>query len=154
MNLDKLSSAFIDNSSTKTGNNKPKNTAFKTRDLICIGCPAGCMLHVEWEDSGITHISGNSCRIGAEYAGKEVRNPTRIVTSTVKVLKGTDPVVSVKTSIDIAKDKINDCMAAIKSCRVTAPIRIGDIVLTNAAGTGADIVATRNVDCIRNVCIY
>ena len=79
------------------------------------------------------------------YARKEVTNPTRIVTSTVRVTGGELPVVSVKTASDIPKEKIRACVLALKSIRVAAPVSIGDVVAENVAGTGVSIVATRNV---------
>ena len=119
----------------------------KQRDLICIGCPMGCMLHVEFEQGSIESISGNLCKIGATYAAKEVTSPARTVTSTVKVINGQSVLVPVKTSMEIPKDRIMDCMAAIKSCRVTAPVYIGEVILKNVAGTDASIIATGNVEC-------
>ena len=87
-------------------------------ELICIGCPLGC---------------------------KEVTNPTRIVTSIVRVKNGNIAVVSVKTKEDIPKAKIHDCIKALKDVEVEAPIKIGDVLVSNIAGTGVDIVATRNI---------
>ena len=52
----------------------------------------------------------------------------------------------VKTRTDIPKGKIGDCMKAVKRVEVEAPVYIGDVVLTDAAGTGVDIVATKNVE--------
>ena len=82
---------------------------------------------------------------GAEYAVKEVTDPTRIVTTTVRVKNGNMPVVSVKTAQDIPKGKIFDCVEALRDVCVEAPVQIGDVILENAAGTGVDIVATGNV---------
>lgn len=79
---------------------------------------------------------------GAEYAVKEVTDPTRIVTTTVRVKNGSTPVVSVKTAQDIPKGKIFDCVEALRDVCVEAPVQIGDVILENVAGTGADIVAT------------
>lgn len=114
------------------------------RDLICIGCPMGCPLTVEMENAEVVSVSGNTCPRGDAYARKEVTNPTRIVTSTVMVEGGTVDMVSVKTKSDIPKDKIFDCIKALKGIRVKAPVRIGDVILSDVAGTGVDIVATKN----------
>ena len=83
--------------------------------------------------------------MGDAYARKEVTHPTRIVTTTVQVAGGTAPVVSVKTAQDIPKGKIFDCAAALRDVRVQAPVAIGDVVLSDAAGTGVDVVATKAV---------
>ena len=53
--------------------------------------------------------------------------------------------VSVKTKQDIPKDKIFDCVRALKGVKVEAPVYIGDVIVANVAGTGVDIVATKNV---------
>ena len=114
------------------------------KELTCIGCPVGCTVTVTMQDGTVTDITGNTCPRGDAYARKEVTNPTRIVTSTVKVEGGSVGMVSVKTKEDIPKDKIFDCVRALKDITVKAPIRIGDVILADAAGTGVDVVATKN----------
>lgn len=116
------------------------------RKLICINCPMGCALTVMMNEGEVVSVSGNTCKRGAVYARKEVTNPTRIVTTTVRVNGGNQAMVSVKTREDIPKEKIMDCIKALKEVVVDAPVRIGDIVLGNVAGTGVDIVATKNVN--------
>ena len=113
------------------------------RELICIGCPMGCRMTVTMEQGHVTQVSGNTCRRGDAYARREVTNPTRIVTSTVRVEGGILPVVSVKTREDIPKGKIFDCVKALQELVVEAPVRIGEVLLSDVAGTGVDIVATR-----------
>lgn len=116
------------------------------KKLTCINCPVGCPLKVEMDGENVICVSGNTCRRGEIYARKEVTNPTRIVTSTVKVVNGTSGTVSVKTKEDIPKEKIFVCVQALKGIEVQAPVHIGDVILENVAGTGVDIVATRNVE--------
>lgn len=115
------------------------------RNLICINCPMGCALTVVIDGNEVASVSGNTCKRGDIYARKEVTHPTRIVTSTVRVEGGSEKMVSVKTREDIPKGKIMDCVKALKTVVATAPVRIGDVVLENAADTGVDIVATKNV---------
>ena len=74
------------------------------KNLTCINCPVGCSLKVEMDGSHVTCVSGNTCRRGEVYARKEVTNPTRIVTTTVKVVNGTSGTVSVKPKEDIPKE--------------------------------------------------
>ncbi|MBO5069862.1 MAG: DUF1667 domain-containing protein [Roseburia sp.] len=116
-----------------------------TRELTCIGCPLGCTVTVTMENGEVTAVTGNTCPKGDAYARKEVTNPTRIVTSTVRVTGGVAPMVNVKTASDIPKDKIFDCVEAIKDIVVAAPVKIGDVVLSDVAGTGVDMVAARNI---------
>ena len=73
------------------------------RNLTCISCPMGCQITVEMDGSEVLSVTGNTCKRGDVYARKEVTNPTRIVTSTVKVIGGKADMVSVKTREDIPK---------------------------------------------------
>lgn len=117
----------------------------ETRELICINCPLGCALTVTLEDKDVVKVTGNTCPRGEAYARKECTNPTRIVTSTVRVKGGHLPVVSVKTASDIPKGKIGECVKALRDICVEAPVHIGDIILENAADTGVNIIATKDV---------
>ena len=116
------------------------------RKLTCIGCPMGCPLTVVMNGEEVVSVTGNTCKRGDVYARKEVTNPTRIVTSTVKVSGGALAMVSVKTKTDIPKGKIFDCVRALKTVCVKAPVHIGDVILENVADTGVDIIATKNVE--------
>ncbi|MCY6372820.1 DUF1667 domain-containing protein, partial [Clostridium ganghwense] len=99
------------------------------RELICIGCPMGCNLEVEIEGKAVTKVTGNICPRGKAYAEKECTNPTRIVTSSVLVEGGQLTVVPVKTEGDIPKDKIFECVKALKGLSVKAPVNIGDVIV-------------------------
>ncbi|MFI3324710.1 MAG: DUF1667 domain-containing protein [Clostridia bacterium] len=116
----------------------------ETRNLVCIQCPIGCNLTVNLDKGEVVNVEGNTCKRGEIYAKKEVIAPTRTVTSTIKVLGGKLPVVSVKTSIDIPKDKIFECMKEINKLSVKAPVKIGDIIIQNVCQTTANIIATSN----------
>lgn len=115
------------------------------RELICIGCPMGCPLTVTLDGGAVVTVQGNTCPRGDAYARKEVTAPTRIVTSTVRVSGGTLAMVSCKTRSDIPKGQIFDVVRALKDVEVSAPVAIGQVLAENAAGTGVDIIATKNV---------
>ena len=85
------------------------------RELTCINCPMGCLLTVEMDGDAIKDISGYTCPRGKTYAKKEVTNPTRVVTSTIKVTGGKKDRVACKTQLDIPKDKIDAVMEAINA---------------------------------------
>ena len=56
---------------------------------------------------------------------------------------GTQPRVSVKTKKEIPKEKIMDCIRQLKDVHADAPVEIGDVLLENVAGTGAEDVYKR-----------
>ena len=80
------------------------------RKLTCIGCPMGCQLQVIIKDGIVEKVTGNTCKRGSEFGKKEVTNPTRIVTTTVRVHGGSLPVVPVKPASAIPKSAVMDCI--------------------------------------------
>ena len=116
----------------------------ETREMICIGCPLGCIMTVSVHEDEI-EVKGNTCPRGETYAKKEVTNPTRIVTSSIKVENGQMTRVSVKTKEDIPKNKIMDCREEILQAKVCAPVHIGDILIENCGGTHVPVIATKSV---------
>lgn len=117
----------------------------ETRELICIGCPLGCPLTVEMKGTEVVSVTGNTCPNGDRYARKEVTDPRRTVTSTVRVLGGSLPAVSVKTAQDIPKNKIFDCMQELATIRVKAPVQEGYVIVSNIANTGVSVIATKEI---------
>ena len=115
----------------------------ETKDMICIGCPLGCNLSVKIDGENI-EVSGNTCPNGERYAKNEITNPVRIITSTIDVLN--DKRVSCKTKDALPKGKIFDCMKEIRTAKVKAPIKIGDVLIKDVAHTGIDVVATKDID--------
>lgn len=116
------------------------------RHLTCIGCPVGCALTVSLNGKEVVSVEGNTCKKGKIYGEQEVTAPVRTVTTTIAVEGGRLPAVSVKTRTDIPKEKIFDCVKALKKIRIQAPVRMGQTILCDVAGTGVDIIATKAVE--------
>ena len=112
------------------------------RDLICIVCPRGCHLHVDKD----LNVTGNFCPRGAVYGKQEVTNPTRVVTSTVRIDNAELPLCPVKTKDPIPKGKIFEIMSSINKVEIKAPVHIGDVIIKDVAGTRVDVIACRNMD--------
>lgn len=112
------------------------------KELTCIICPRGCRLKID-DDMNVT---GNFCMRGAIYAKQELTVPRRSITSIMRVSNRENLMVSVKTNKDISKAKIFEVLKAIENISVKAPIHIGDVLVKNAADSGADIIATKEVE--------
>ena len=112
------------------------------KNLICICCPKGCHLAVDEINNTVT---GNTCPRGKEYGLSEVKNPTRILTSTVKIAGGDLKRLPVKTNKPIPKGMIFEVMQEIIKVEVHSPIKAGDIIIENVLGTGSDIIACRSL---------
>lgn len=113
--------------------------------LTCISCPRGCQMQVELRD-GKVNVTGHGCKRGKTYAVAEMTCPMRTLTSSIFIDGGDCPLLSVKTKEPIPKSRIREALEAIRSLRASAPANVGDVVLSDIAGTGVDLVATRKVE--------
>jgi CxxC motif-containing protein len=116
----------------------------KSRDFTCISCPLGCSVTVTPVNEGLS-VSGNECRLGEEYTLQEYRDPRRILTGTV-IITGADlPRLPVKTDGAIPKSMIPDAAEALSRIVVNAPVQCGAVLEQNFAGSGVNLIATRDL---------
>lgn len=109
----------------------------------CVVCPKGCRVTVEKKGNDYK-VTGNKCPRGKTYAVTELTDPRRVLTSTVKVENGMEPVTSVKTTDAIPKGEIFDVMTKINDLKVKSPCKAGDVLIENVKDTGVDVVVTRD----------
>ncbi len=114
------------------------------KQLVCIGCPRGCRLTVEKRD-GEYIVTGNNCPRGRAFAVSEMTAPKRTVCSTVKTVFPGCPVLPVRVSDDIPKEKILDVMREINAVTLTERIGRGDVVIGNVLGLGVDVISTSDI---------
>lgn len=119
-----------------------------TKKLTCICCPLGCSIEADMQGGSVVAVRGNGCPNGEKYAHTELTAPVRTLTSTVALVnsKSGMRLAPVRSSELIPKDKLFDCMKEIANISVSAPVRIGNTVLQNAAGTGISIIITRDIN--------
>jgi len=115
------------------------------RVIRCIVCPTGCEIQVKKNESGDINFDGYTCNRGLEYAEQEYYEPKRILTTTMRVQNGFLPLVPVRTNVPILKDKLRDALKEIAMKQVKAPIKAGDILIENILGSGANIIASRDL---------
>lgn len=113
------------------------------RELICIMCPKGCHLKVD-EKNGYA-VTGNGCPRGAEYGKNELKNPTRVLTSTVCVNSKSACRLPVKTDGEVPKYMMAEAMRLLDNVDVSAPIRVGDVVVKNIFLTGVNFVSAKTL---------
>ena len=119
--------------------------AITTKNLTCIVCPRGCTLTVTLDSEAanpVVSVEGQGCKRGVEYATAECTHPTRVLTTTAPTVDG--GVVPCKTDRAIPRELLFEAMKAVNSLSAPAVVRIGDILLEDLLGTGANIVATAN----------
>ena len=115
------------------------------KEITCIVCPIGCKILVNKEGEKVDILQGSKCKRGTEYAINETLDPRRVLTTSVFVKDGDWPLVSVKSTHPIPKDKLFTVLDEIKKTTVKAPVKSGQIIIKNVAGTNIDIISTKTV---------
>jgi len=116
-----------------------------SRTMTCIQCPRSCRLTVGLTGGVVTSVEGNGCQLGPIWAKREVEDPVRTLTTSVRVMGGREELVSVRTQAAIPRRLLADALAAAKGLNLWAPVESGTIVVPDLAGTGVALVATRTV---------
>lgn len=119
------------------------------KEMVCITCPMSCHMVVEYNDSEVIKVTGNTCPRGAKYAHDEMLNPTRMVTSTVVIQDAEIDRLPVMTAFPIPKKMIFEVMNEINQVVVKAPVKLNDVIIRNVCGTNVDIIASRSLDSIK-----
>ena len=105
----------------------------------------GCHLNVEQSEEGFK-VEGNTCKRGEKYAVQELTNPTRVITTTVKLENSYLQLLPVKTEDPIPKGMIFDIMEALDKVRVNAPVKVGDVIVENILDTGVNVISAKTMD--------
>ncbi len=116
------------------------------REFICIICPNGCRIKVEYEGTNIKKIKGDECPKGKDYVKNEITNPLRVFTGSVLVENGDFSLVSVKTPVPIPKKHLKKIGEITRRIKVEAPVIIGQVVASNLLNENIDLIATRKIE--------
>ncbi|MCI8659888.1 MAG: DUF1667 domain-containing protein [Lachnospiraceae bacterium] len=117
------------------------------KEFICILCPNGCTVQADIDEkNSIKSINGAGCQGGIAYVRQELTDPQRTISSSVLVKGGALPLASVRLSHPVPKNRIFDVMEQIKAVTLIAPVRTGDVILSNVLGLGSDVIVTKDVE--------
>lgn len=124
------------------------------RHFTCIVCPRGCSLEVELGAGGtaaagvavqaleVLRVSGNGCKRGEDYARREVVDPRRSLTSTVRTRGLERRRLPVRSSGTLPLGRLVEAARSLDGIVVDRPMKCGDLVVKDLIGLGVDIVAT------------
>lgn len=125
------------------------------KSLICIICPNSCNLEIDMSEENsrticVKKITGGLCSKGEKYARQELMAPCRTIATSVAVRGGVLPLVSVRLTSPIPKERILDAISLIKNCVVEAPVTAGTILIHNILDFEADVITTKSIERINN----
>jgi NADPH-dependent 2,4-dienoyl-CoA reductase/sulfur reductase-like enzyme/CxxC motif-containing protein len=116
-----------------------------TKNMVCFICPKSCLLSVQEIDDEIL-VKNNRCDRGAEFAVKELGDPERTLTSTMRVNNGALPLVSIRSETPVKKTELKDLVRCFDGMTVDAPVSSGDVLFSAIGKNGVNIIATRSVE--------
>ncbi len=115
------------------------------KHFTCIMCPIGCEIDVYIQNGEIISIKGNKCPQGKAFVIQELKEPMRVLTTTVRIKNGEYNMLPVRTDKSIPKRLLSEAMKEISKIKTSSPIKIYDVIAPNLLGTGANLVATRSM---------
>lgn len=128
----------------------------ETRSFVCVVCPRGCALEVELAPPAApglppsaARVRGNECRRGEEYARREVVDPRRSLTSTVRTADPAFPRLPVRSSGDIPLARLREAARALDGLVAPADAKVGQVLARDFLGLGVDILACDDMDARR-----
>lgn len=120
--------------------------AAERRHFTCVTCPVGCEMDVELDDGHVVSISGNRCKKAEEFVLQEVKEPMRILTTTIRIRGAKWPMLPVRTNRAIPKRLFFQAMKDLADIELKAPVNMSDVIVRDIAGSGANVVASRNMN--------
>lgn len=117
------------------------------KEITCIVCPIGCKMTVERKGDKYI-VSVNQCKRGEDYAIEELTHPTRMLTGTVGIVNALHQRLPVHSSAALPKELLFEAMKIIRTCKVEAPVRCGQLIIKNILETGIDICASREMEAL------
>ncbi len=117
----------------------------KQKEVICVTCPNSCTITVKQMADGKLLLEGQGCKRGETYATNEFLAPKRMLATTVRIKGAFIPLLPVRTSVPVLKERLDEILDILARIEVEAPFKCGATVVKNVLGLGADIIATRTL---------
>lgn len=117
------------------------------KELVCITCPNSCCMTAELVN-GEWKVTGNKCKRGEAFAKSEMTCPMRIFSTTVRTAWAEVPVLPVRVSGEIPRDKIFEVAEKISKITVREPLGRGEILIPDVLGLSVDVIITS--DCLKD----
>ena len=115
------------------------------RHFTCVICPIGCEIDVQVENDEVVSMKGNKCTKSEEFVRQELKEPMRVLTTTVRIQGAKWSMLPVRSDKAIPRRLFFQAMEQLADVELEAPVNVADVIVKDIAGTGAGIVATRSM---------
>ena len=119
--------------------------AIEEKHFTCVTCPVGCEVDVRVQDGTIISMTGNKCDKVKEFVQQELKEPMRVLTTTVRIKGAKYAMLPVRTDKPIPKRLFKQAVEQLAVVDLQAPVHMSDVIIRDVAGSGANIVATRTM---------
>ena len=116
------------------------------KHFTCVTCPVGCEVDVELQNGSIVSIKGNKCDKVKEFVLQELKEPMRVLTTTVRIEGAKWAMLPVRTDKPIPKRLFLQAMGELAGIDLKAPVHMSEVIVRDIAGSSANIVATRTME--------
>ncbi len=123
-----------------------KEGDYRRRVDICLRCPQGCEVEtLLGPNDEILNITGNKCKLGVAYVEQEIKDPRRVLPTSIRVKNGVRPLVPAWTPEPMPKGLLLELAEESREMEVEAPVHVGDVIVDNWRGLGVRLVASGHV---------
>ena len=116
------------------------------KHFTCVTCPVGCEVDVELQNGSIVSMTGNKCDKVKEFVLQELKEPMRVLTTTVRIEGAKWAMLPVRTDKPIPKRLFLQAIEELAIIDLQAPVHVSEVIVKDIAGSGANIVATRTMN--------
>ena len=116
------------------------------KEIVCVICPNSCRLNV-YRDPKTDEVivEGNQCARGKDYGINEFTEPVRMLITTMRIEDGVLPVIPVRSNKELPKTQIFNAVKVVNETVCHAPIKMGDVIISDLLGLGVDVIASRDM---------
>lgn len=114
------------------------------KNLTCVICPNSCLLSICKKDDAI-EVENAQCSRGKDFAIREMTNPERMLTSTVKIINGETVLASVRSDKPVRKAELAGLVKKLDQLIIHAPVNCGQVIAQELGENKVNIIATRTI---------
>lgn len=128
---------------------KPEeNPALEKKNITCITCPLGCKLDIvlDKRTGDIISNKGWQCKKGIKFAEEEIKNPVRLLTTTISICSEKNSRLPVRSLSAVPKDMLESLVNEVKKIKISAPVLRGQVLAENLLGCKVKIISSATVE--------
>jgi CxxC motif-containing protein len=117
-----------------------------TQIATCLLCEKNCRLEADVQGETLLGLRGQGCQKGFDFILSRISPQGKIVSTSVLVTNHSLRFLPVRTGKAVDKALTSKILEEARKITVTPPIRYGQVILRNVAGSGTELISTKALD--------